>query len=553
MFKQQNLSTQKEQEISSYQLYPYKIFQNTTDVIFNNVPYTWFCIIEMSSILIGIFLSLFWALIFHYESVTKTHCEVYNWFPSFSSVIGNGWPEIYIWRMGILGLLPCRIFEIFSLYWFINRSHFFNDYEKYIGKPQYNINNNKNYDIISENDEQQVLLQQHPLIYEDSDSDTTLYNNMHTISNIDDNSINMNSVSKNDNSINTTDNNHNDMINTDELDTSISSLTTSNQNTEKFQTQEKMEKMSLLTNKILYQIQWRPHKTTYITLLHSLSMGIEYFGLTLLSFVSSTEVFLVHEYGFVIFLIASQLHVWLHFYLTWELWQQSKSSIVYKLQWVKLCLYIINILSIYGIYYFYTLHTKSCQNHIYSFFGICEYIMVLSNTFFHLIKSLQFSYFASFSFSLTVPNIALLSSNNNTTTPIFYTNLLSNSTDNKKYQNINSFQQLFQTSLNTSTEFQQSNDIDILNASQLPKNDIDKIFNKLYISNQLQQDDIMVLQQFVSLYKHYCEQISQQNMIKYNSDNNQDFDNIRLLHSQRKYDQECSASEDVELSSLDII
>jgi hypothetical protein len=72
---------------------------------------------------ISIALCLFFSYLWHFEAVTFTHCRVYNWVPSVSSVIGNHSPQKYIWRFGVVvvglqrfcdGYLHYRQFQVYG-------------------------------------------------------------------------------------------------------------------------------------------------------------------------------------------------------------------------------------------------------------------------------------------------------------------------------------------------------------------------------------------------------------------------------------------------------
>lgn len=42
----------------------------------------------------GILIAIAVAVTYHHANATATHCQVANWLPSFSSVIGNNFPEV---------------------------------------------------------------------------------------------------------------------------------------------------------------------------------------------------------------------------------------------------------------------------------------------------------------------------------------------------------------------------------------------------------------------------------------------------------------------------
>ena len=51
--------------------------------------------------LLGLAVCLLIAGVFHHADTTKTHCGVYNFWPSISAAIGNNNPERFIWRLAV--------------------------------------------------------------------------------------------------------------------------------------------------------------------------------------------------------------------------------------------------------------------------------------------------------------------------------------------------------------------------------------------------------------------------------------------------------------------
>ena len=87
----------------------------------------------------GVLLSLYYALVYHHANTTSTHCNVYNWLPSFSATIGNNYPEVRtpIHRnlleyanclLSLLHISPPRLSDIY-----VENCHRFDDHTTYLG------------------------------------------------------------------------------------------------------------------------------------------------------------------------------------------------------------------------------------------------------------------------------------------------------------------------------------------------------------------------------------------------------------------------------------
>jgi len=70
---------------------------------------------------IGILSAILVSIVFHYEDVTKTHCQVPNPLPSISAAMGNNIPERWFVRFGILLMAPQRILDCFVIYFFFKK------------------------------------------------------------------------------------------------------------------------------------------------------------------------------------------------------------------------------------------------------------------------------------------------------------------------------------------------------------------------------------------------------------------------------------------------
>lgn len=127
--------------------------------------------------------------------------------------------------------------------------------------------------------------------------------------------------------------------------------------------------------------QVREQRLSFLTLLCAIS---ENAGLLLLTYVSSTETYNFHKNGFITFLVSSVLHM----LCTCRLWYvitkyprgaEEMTSYRYKVR-----LFIFNIVSVAAAGYFFRRHNKYCEPGIYTFFALCEYLVVLSNMAFHI-------------------------------------------------------------------------------------------------------------------------------------------------------------------------
>eukprot|EP01127_Copromyxa_protea_P005366 TRINITY_DN15305_c0_g1_i1.p1 TRINITY_DN15305_c0_g1~~TRINITY_DN15305_c0_g1_i1.p1 ORF type:complete len:322 (-),score=52.48 TRINITY_DN15305_c0_g1_i1:19-984(-) len=65
---------------------------------------------------LGIGLAIAVSMSFHYEDVTKTHCDVPNPLPSISAAIGNNIPERWFVRFGIMLMAAQRVADCFIIY-----------------------------------------------------------------------------------------------------------------------------------------------------------------------------------------------------------------------------------------------------------------------------------------------------------------------------------------------------------------------------------------------------------------------------------------------------
>ncbi|XP_030649656.1 acyltransferase PGAP2 [Chanos chanos] len=118
-----------------------------------------------------------------------------------------------------------------------------------------------------------------------------------------------------------------------------------------------------------------------LTLLTSLSENI---GLLLLTYVSSTETYKIHKYGFIAFIASSLLHMLCACRLWYIIKRHSLSPEEMTSYRYKLRLFLFNISSCAVAGYFFRRHNKYCEPGIYTLFALCEYLVVLSNMAFHM-------------------------------------------------------------------------------------------------------------------------------------------------------------------------
>lgn len=101
--------------------------------------------------------------------------------------------------------------------------------------------------------------------------------------------------------------------------------------------------------------------------------GCSAFFLFLLTFVSSRENFAVHQTGFVLWVAFGSLAL-ISFLFLWDM-GEKKSSFGRKWLWTfTLSYFFLLILSMF-LYY---IHNAFCWPYVYSFFGICEFLLMLS-------------------------------------------------------------------------------------------------------------------------------------------------------------------------------
>ncbi|KAK1874597.1 Post-GPI attachment to proteins factor 2 [Dissostichus eleginoides] len=99
-------------------------------------------------------------------------------------------------------------------------------------------------------------------------------------------------------------------------------------------------------------------------------------GLLLLTYVSSTETYNVHKYGFIVFVGSSLLHM----LITCRLWTVIRRHYVHP----ELRLFLFHVGCFLSAAYFFRRHNQSCESGVYTLFSLSEYLLVFSNMAFHM-------------------------------------------------------------------------------------------------------------------------------------------------------------------------
>lgn len=116
---------------------------------------------------------------------------------------------------------------------------------------------------------------------------------------------------------------------------------------------------------------------------------VHYFSLFGLSFVSSTENFTVHRNCFIGFIVSSMLYMVL-FLPLFKMARQPptyRDKISFRLRLgfaiAHFCIFFLSL-------YLYWRHNTFCEPYMYSWYSLCEYLVVLTNIAFHTTLVLEF-------------------------------------------------------------------------------------------------------------------------------------------------------------------
>lgn len=114
------------------------------------------------------------------------------------------------------------------------------------------------------------------------------------------------------------------------------------------------------------------HGSWFILILNTL----EILSLLGLALIGSNENYTIHSRCFCIFLVSSLLYMFITSYSNLFLWCRETLSVKKVIAWSNLCLMT-------SATYFFLRHNSRCEPFVYSFFALSEYLIVLSNIYFH--------------------------------------------------------------------------------------------------------------------------------------------------------------------------
>ncbi len=124
----------------------------------------------------------------------------------------------------------------------------------------------------------------------------------------------------------------------------------------------------------------------FVQITNSFIHFLELTFLLLLTYISSNEIYWIHEVSFIGFMICSLLHMLLTILIDyfWPRTNNFRISDQEKFARSKrLKLFIVNIMSFFISIYFYFRHNSFCEPNIYSMYCLFEYFVVLTNIAYH--------------------------------------------------------------------------------------------------------------------------------------------------------------------------
>jgi hypothetical protein len=123
-----------------------------------------------------------------------------------------------------------------------------------------------------------------------------------------------------------------------------------------------------------------PLVSVFLARLMAVCKALSCCGLFVLTFVSSTDNFLVHEMGFVAWLVFGSSGL----LLFTGLWRRSVRLVTprehFTWAWLRVCV-AAYVLGLAGAMLAYYVHNEYCLPYVYSFFGICEAIVIYAYVF----------------------------------------------------------------------------------------------------------------------------------------------------------------------------
>jgi hypothetical protein len=118
-----------------------------------------------------------------------------------------------------------------------------------------------------------------------------------------------------------------------------------------------------------------------MNLAHSVFMTLENVCLMLLTYVSSTDDYAKHEFGFIAFLVCAHINMILNLWL-FHAKSPLSPSLLRSFRY-KQAFYAAQCLLTLSAAYFFVRHQSHCEPGVYSWFAACEYLLVGANIAFH--------------------------------------------------------------------------------------------------------------------------------------------------------------------------